>query len=126
MNISRARLAGAQTELRGPTFTGDVWADPVLAETDGVMGTNVFFTPGARTNWHTHTRGQVLHVLAGEGHVCLRGAARETIRTGDVVFIRPGEEHWHGAARDSYLLHLAISLGNADWLDPVTDEEYGS
>jgi len=126
MKISRARLEGAPTELRGPTFTGDVWADPVLAETDGVTITNVFFTPGARTHWHTHERGQVLHVLAGEGHICLRGGSRETIRAGDIVFIQPDEEHWHGAARGSYMLHVAISLGGHDWRDEVTDAEYGS
>jgi quercetin dioxygenase-like cupin family protein len=98
----------------------------VLPETEGVTINNVFFTPGARTHWHTHDRGQVLHVLAGEGRVCLRNGSPETIRAGDVVFFEPGEEHWHGAAADSYLLHLAISLGGHDWLDPVTDEEYGS
>jgi quercetin dioxygenase-like cupin family protein len=126
MKISRARTAGKPSELRGPTFTGDVWADPVLPETDGVTINNVFFTPGARTNWHTHDRGQVLHVLAGEGRACLRDGTPEPIRAGDVVFFEPGEEHWHGAAGDSYLLHLAISLGGHDWLDPVTDEEYGA
>jgi quercetin dioxygenase-like cupin family protein len=126
MKISRARVPGKPSELRGQTFTGDVWADPVLPETDEVTINNVFFTPGARTHWHTHDRGQVLHVLAGEGRAGLRGEPAEVIRAGDVVFFAPGEEHWHGAARDSYLLHLAISLGAHDWLDPVTDEEYGS
>ena len=126
MKISRARMAGKPSELRGETFTGDVWADPVLPETEGVTINNVFFTPGARTHWHTHDRGQVLHVLAGEGRACLRAGSPEVIRAGDVVFFEPGEEHWHGAASGSYLLHLAISLGGHDWLDPVTDEEYGS
>ena len=126
MKISRARVPGKPSALRGQTFTGDVWADPVLPETDGVTINNVFFTPGARTHWHTHDRGQVLHVLAGEGRACLRGEPPEVIRAGDVVFFAPGEEHWHGAARDSYMLHLAVSLGGHDWLDPVTDGEYGS
>jgi len=126
MKISHARVEGKPSELRGQTFTGDVWADPVLPETEGVTINNVFFTPGARTHWHTHDRGQVLHVLAGEGRACLRGGSPEVIRAGDVVFFEPGEEHWHGAASGSYMLHLAISLGGHDWLDPVTDEEYGS
>ena len=126
MKISHARVAGKPSELRGQTFTGDVWADPVLPETEGVTINNVFFTPGARTHWHTHDRGQVLHVLAGEGRACLRGGSPEVIRAGDVVFFEPGEEHWHGATSGSYMLHLAISLGGHDWLDPVTDEEYAS
>lgn len=124
MKIKRARVDGQPSELRSETFTGTVWADPVLEATDGVLINNVFFAPGARTHWHTHDAGQVLHVLAGEGRAGLRDGSAETIRAGDVVFFAPGEEHWHGAAADSYLLHLAISLGGHDWLDPVTDEEY--
>ncbi len=124
MRISRARTAGKPSERREETFTGEVWADPVLPETHGVTINNVFFTPSARTHWHTHDDGQVLHVLAGEGRACLRGGSPETIRAGDVVFIEPGEEHWHGAAEDSYMLHLAISLGGHDWLDPVSDTDY--
>ena len=124
MKISRARAGGKPSELRSETFTGTVWADPVLPATDDVLINNVFFAPGARTHWHTHDNGQVLHVLAGEGRAGLRGEAAETIRAGDVVFFQPGEEHWHGAAPDSYMLHLAISLGGHDWLDPVADEDY--
>ena len=85
---------------------------------------NVFFTPGSRTYWHSHDGGQVLHVLAGQGRVCLRGEVPETIGAGDVVFFQPGEEHWHGADQSEYLLHMAISLGGHAWLDPVTDAEY--
>jgi quercetin dioxygenase-like cupin family protein len=124
MKIKHARVDGKPSELRTATFTGTVWGDPVLEDTDGVLINNVFFAPGARTHWHTHDRGQVLHVLAGEGRACLRGGASESIRAGDIVFFEPGEEHWHGAAADTYMLHLAISLGGHDWLEPVTDEEY--
>lgn len=124
MKISRSRQAGTQSELREENFTGAVWADPVLPSTHGVLINNVFFAPGARTHWHSHDGGQVLHVLAGEGHACLRGGEPETIRAGDVVFFEPGEEHWHGAAAGSYLLHMAISLGGHDWLEAVADEDY--
>jgi len=126
MRISRGRARGVPSEARTQTFTGEVWADPVLPETQGVTINNVFFAPGARTHWHSHERGQVLHVLAGQGYACLRDGQPEEIRAGDVVFFEPGEEHWHGAAASSYMLHLAISLGGHDWLDPVTDEDYGS
>lgn len=124
MKINRGRVDGKPSEQRSETFTGTVWADPVLAATDGVLINNVFFAPGARTHWHTHDGGQVLHVLAGQGRVGLRDGEAETIRAGDVVFFGPGEEHWHGADESEYLLHLAISLGGHDWLEPVTDEEY--
>jgi quercetin dioxygenase-like cupin family protein len=125
MQIKQARESGKPSELRQDTFTGEVWGDPVLPHTDDVMINNVFFAPKARTHWHSHRGGQVLHVLAGEGKACVRGGRPETIRAGDVVFFPPGEEHWHGGGDDSYLLHLAISLGAAhDWLEPVSDADY--
>jgi quercetin dioxygenase-like cupin family protein len=124
MRIAKGRAQGAASEERGPTFTGRVWADPVLAAEDGVGVNNVFFEPGARTHWHTHEIGQVLYVTHGEGFVRTREGTGGRIRAGDTVHIPAGEEHWHGAAPDSYLLHVAISLGDADWLDPVTDEDY--
>ena len=125
MKINQGREAGTRSELRTTTFTGEVWGDPVLPETDGVLINNVFFAPGARTHWHTHDQGQILVVGAGEGRARARDGSGGKLTAGDVVWIPPGEEHWHGAAPDSYLLHLAISLGGHDWLDPVTDEEYG-
>ena len=124
MKINRGREPGTTSELRTATFTGDVWADMVVDQTDGVMVANVFFTPGARTHWHTHERGQVLVVVGGEGRARTREGGGGKLTPGDVVWIPPGEEHWHGAEPESYMLHLAISLGAADWLDPVTDEEY--
>jgi quercetin dioxygenase-like cupin family protein len=125
MKINRGREAGTAAELRTATFTGEVWADAVLSETDGVLINNVFFAPGARTHWHTHHQGQILVVAAGEGRGRARDGSGGKLTVGDVVWIPPGEEHWHGAGPDSYMLHLAISLGGHDWLDPVTDEEYG-
>jgi quercetin dioxygenase-like cupin family protein len=124
MKINRGREPGTTSELRTANFTGDVWADPVLAETDGVLINNVFFTPGARTYWHAHHGGQILVVVAGEGRARTRDGGGGKLTTGDVVWIPPGEEHWHGAAPGSSMLHTAISLGGHDWLDPVTDEEY--
>jgi quercetin dioxygenase-like cupin family protein len=126
MRIAHGRASGAPSEERGPTFTGRVWADPVLATEDDIGINNVFFEPGARTHWHTHAIGQVLYVTHGAGLVRRRDGAGGPIRAGDVVHIAAGEEHWHGAAPDSYLLHVAVSLGGADWLDAVTDEEYAA
>jgi quercetin dioxygenase-like cupin family protein len=124
MIISAGRLDAPGTERTGTTFTGQVWGDPVLPETDGVLINTVTFAPGARTDWHTHDGGQVLHVLAGQGRVATRGGETATIRAGDVVFFRPGEEHWHGADDHTFLVHLAISLSGHAWLDPVSDEDY--
>ena len=123
MRIAK-RTCREPSEQRGPTFTGRVWADPVFGGEDGIMVNNVFFEPGARTHWHTHGVAQVLYVLAGEGRVQSRDGTGSPLRVGDTVHIPAGEEHWHGAAPDSYLLHLAVSVGDTDWLDAVSDEDY--
>jgi quercetin dioxygenase-like cupin family protein len=126
MQIAR-RDAGVPSERREAAehVTGVSWADPVLAG-GGLSVYHVFFEPQARTYWHTHDRGQVLLVTSGEGIVRSRDGSGGTIAVGDTVFIDPDEEHWHGAAPDSYMLHIAISLGAPVWLDAVTDEEYGA
>jgi quercetin dioxygenase-like cupin family protein len=124
MQVFHGRDRGKPSEQRGPTFTGVVWADPVMPAADGASVNHVFFSPGARTFWHTHERGQVLHVTAGRGWVCTDGGQPQEIRQGDVVWIRPHERHWHGAASDSYMVHLAISLGQVDWQEELPQAEY--
>jgi quercetin dioxygenase-like cupin family protein len=123
MRISRGRTDVASEE-RGPTFTGRVWADTVLVPKDDVTVNLVFFEPGARTHWHTHAIGQVLHVTAGAGWIQTRAGEGAPLTVGDTVHIPAGEEHWHGGLPDSFMAHLAISLGDADWLDEVTQEDY--
>jgi quercetin dioxygenase-like cupin family protein len=124
MKVIHGHAAPAESERRSATFTGEVWADPVLAPTEGVTINNVFFAPGARTHWHTHERGQILLVLAGHGRVFAQGGEIEVIGAGDTVWIAPGERHWHGADASSYMIHVAVSLGAADWQEPVSDEDY--
>jgi quercetin dioxygenase-like cupin family protein len=119
----------------GPSdwFTGTVFIDAVAAPSSGsrLSASSVHFTPGARTAWHTHPNGQTIYVLEGVGLAQRRGGPAELIRPGDRVFFEPGEEHWHGAAPNRFMTHLAMlevdDDGNAAaWGDHVTDEEYGS
>ena len=124
MNIVHGYEADVSTAVRTDVFTGEVQMNTVMPATDGVMIGSVLFPPGARTDWHRHERGQILHVLAGRGQIYDRNGNGSPIGPGDVVFISPGEEHWHGAQPDSYMVHLAISLGETDWLDKVSDEDY--
>ncbi|MGA0096647.1 MAG: cupin domain-containing protein, partial [Burkholderiaceae bacterium] len=124
MKVFHARTEGAPSEERGPTFTGTVWADPVMPATDNVMINNVFFTPGARTHWHFHESGQILNVLAGSGWICKEGEEPQRIRTGDVVWIGPGERHWHGADVGSYMIHMATSIGQTTWAEEVSEADY--
>lgn len=124
MQIFHGRADGTASEQRNATFTGDVWADPVMPATDGVTINNVFFPPDCRTNWHTHEQGQILQVIAGRGWVCRAGEAARPLRAGDTVWIPADEVHWHGAAADSYLLHTAISLGKTVWDARVTAGQF--
>ena len=126
MIVVRGNDSGAQSELRGPTFTGDVWAAPVLPATDGVVINDIVFTPGAHTFWHSHEHGQILQITAGEGFVCADGAAPVLVRAGDTVWTPPGERHWHGATPHSILSHTAISLGSTHWAEEVSDSDYHS
>ena len=124
MRVNRGREAGVRSENRTETFSGTVWADPVLTGVPGVMVNAVFFAPGGRTYWHRHGQGQVLIVTAGHGYAQTRVGERSPLTPGDVVFFEPGEEHWHGAGGDTYLLHTAISLGETEWLDEVEESAY--
>ncbi|OYO16716.1 cupin [Enemella evansiae] len=113
-------------------FTGNVLMEPIRNpdEQSAVGAAHVRFAPGARTAWHRHPKGQTLYVTDGIGLVCLRGGEPQEIRPGDVVYIEPGEEHWHGATPDRFMAHVAIQEADGQgevvtWLDHVTDEDYG-
>ena len=119
--------------MPGDWFTGAVYMDTVAtpAGPSRLAAVSVHFTPGARTAWHTHPNGQTLFVTEGAGLCQRRGGPVEAIRPGDRVFFEPGEEHWHGAAPDRFMTHLALHQvddeGNAvHWGEHVSDEEYGA
>jgi quercetin dioxygenase-like cupin family protein len=127
MQIVKASQDGSPpSERRTTTFTGLVYADPVLANPGEVTVARVFFAPAARTFWHWHERGQLLHVLSGQGLICTDGGLPEELEVGDIVWAPPGERHWHGGGPDTVLLHLATSLGKTSWLDAVSDAEYAA
>jgi quercetin dioxygenase-like cupin family protein len=114
------------SERRSTTFTGVVWATPLISDTDGVAIASIFFAPGGRTFWHSHERGQILHVTAGSGLVCTQGEQPRSLRIGDSVWIPPGEIHWHGAGARTWMSHLAASLGTTTWADSVSDTDYAA
>jgi quercetin dioxygenase-like cupin family protein len=129
MEIKRA---GTQPSARGPSewFTGAVRIDSLFGAPDPARaaGASVTFEPGARTAWHTHPLGQTLIVTSGCGRAQRWGGPVEEIRPGDVVWIPPGEKHWHGAASTTAMTHIAVQEkldGRVvDWLEPVSDEQY--
>jgi quercetin dioxygenase-like cupin family protein len=124
VRIVRGHAEGTASVLKSGTFVGTVWADSVLPTTDGTTINVVTFTPGARTNWHEHTDGQILQVLAGRGWVCAEGGRPRALLPGDTVWVPPGERHWHGATETTLMTHTAISIGPTRWYGQVHDEEY--
>ena len=129
MEITRV---GSKPSGKGPAewFTGTVRIDPLFQAPSPARAAAaaVTFEPGARTAWHTHPFGQTLVVIAGFGRAQRWGGPLEEIRPGDVVWISPGEKHWHGASPATAMTHLAIQErldGKAvEWMEKVTDEQY--
>ena len=129
MDIKRI---GSNPSTKGPAdwFTGSVRIDRLFVAPDParVQGASVTFEPGARTAWHTHPLGQTLVVTSGCGLAQRWGGPVEQIRPGDVIWISPGEKHWHGAAPTTGMTHFAIQEaldGKAvDWMEHVSDEQY--
>jgi quercetin dioxygenase-like cupin family protein len=129
MEIKRS---GSQPSGKGPGdwFTGTVRIDPLFPvhEPARAVGNSVTFEPGARTAWHTHPLGQTLIVTSGCGLAQRWSGPIEEIRPGDVIWIPPGEKHWHGATATTAVTHIAIQEqldGKAvDWMEKVTDEQY--
>lgn len=113
-------------------FTGDVWQDLIVEAPAPatVVCLRVRFAPGGRTHWHTHPVGQTLHVVSGVGRVQKAGEPVREIRPGDTVWIAPGEKHWHGAAPDSFMEHIALQEREGGvrihWLEPVSDADYAA
>ena len=124
---------GSQPSAQGPAdwFTGTVRIDPLFQPSDPARaaGACVTFEPAARTAWHTHPLGQTLIVTCGVGRVQCSGGPIEEIRPGDVVWFRPGEKHWHGASPTKAMTHIAIQEAQngkvVDWMEHVSDEQYG-
>ena len=118
---------------KGPAdwFTGDVYIDAVAGPPAPARAASalVHFTPGARTAWHTPPHGQTIFVTEGVGLCQREGGPIETIRPGDRVFFEPGENHWHGATPDRFMVHFAVHQNDdsgspVTWGEHVTDEQY--
>ena len=113
-------------------FTGTTYLTKLSANDDiwNSSIANVTFEPGARTNWHKHSGGQILLVTSGEGRYQEKNKPIQNLKTGDVVKIPIDVEHWHGAAPNSWFSHLSVETNlpnnTTTWLEPVTDEEYNS
>ena len=130
MEITRTRPPSKHAPAEW--FTGDVWQDEIATAPapSRLRALSVHFTPGARTAWHRHPFGQVIHLIEGAGRVQRRGGPVEEVQAGDTVRFEPDEEHWHGAAPGNFMTHIAMQEADdegvaAYWGEHVTDAEYG-
>ena len=129
----RSAADAATLRAREGWFTGTVWQDP-LHEAPAparVKVVRVSFEPGARTAWHTHPLGQTIFVTEGVGLCQRRGGPVEVIRPGDRVFFEPDEDHWHGAAPNRFMVHVAVNEADdqhpaVHWGEHVSDDEYAA
>src|SRR4051812_41802094 len=124
---------GSQAASKGAAqyFTGAVRIDPLFQakEPSRASGAYVTFEPGARTAWHTHPLGQFLVVTAGTGWIQQEGAEKQEVKPGDVIWTPPGVKHWHGASATTRMTHIAITESlegkNVEWMEKVSDDQYG-
>ena len=126
-------LLPVQNTVKAPParFTGDVYVTGITTAhaPSRLTAALVRFTPGARTNWHSHAVGQTLHITEGTGLVVNRDGTVLRVGAGDTVWTPPGEEHWHGGTDSTVMCHIAMLETPADgdgttWLEPVTDDQY--
>lgn len=119
---------GAKNDGYAKYFVGQSYLNSLISDPDLNVGVgNVTFEPGCRNNWHIHHNGfQLLLVTGGEGWYQEEGQPARKLHPGDVVVTHDGIKHWHGATKDSWFSHLAITAGTPEWLEPVTDAQYNA
>lgn len=132
IDLSQSVIFPRGNKVEGPLkeyFTGSAWVEMLVTDKEyNCPVYNVTFEPRARNNWHKHPGGQVLLVTGGRGYYQEEGKPARRLKAGDVVKIPPNVKHWHGAAKDSWFVHIGITAnpqaGDAEWLEEVSEEEY--
>jgi len=118
---------GHKNDAYAKYFIGQSYNNTLVTPTEDVSVpvANVTFEPGCRNNWHIHHHGsQILLVTGGEGWYQEESKAAQLLKPGDVMIAHDGVKHWHGATKNSWFSHLAITTGESEWLESVTDQEY--
>ncbi|MGA2142543.1 MAG: cupin domain-containing protein [Brevinematales bacterium] len=127
-DLSKSVIFPIGDKLESDNFKGTVWLNRLTPASSACPIGNVTFEPGCRNNWHRHAGGQILLVTGGRGYFQEWGKTAQELHAGDVVNILPDVKHWHGAAKDSWFVHLSIEVnpekGQAAWLEPVSDQDY--
>ncbi len=127
-NLSQSVIFHLGEKQERDEFNGAVWVNRLTPADSASPVANVTFEPGCRNNWHKHAGGQILLVTGGRGYYQEWGKTAQELQAGDVINIPADVKHWHGAARDSWFVHIAVGVkhekGPVTWLEPVSDEDY--
>lgn len=117
---------GPKNDAYQQFFVGQSYLQNLVNDPQVNVGVGqVTFEPGCRNNWHIHHNGyQILLVTSGEGWYQEAGKPAQRLKPGDVVVTHDGVKHWHGATKDSWMSHIAITAGTPEWLEPVSDAQY--
>lgn len=129
----RKTIVVSKTDFKKNFSGGEVILNPVYPKSDTKThsGAYVTFAPGARSNWHTHPKGQHIIVTSGVGYTQTWDGKKEIIKEGDVIWCPQDVKHWHGASKDQSMTHFVITEAdengkNVTWMEPVSDEQYNS
>ena len=98
--------------------------NPSRVDSEDLTTLRLLFPAGSRSNWHTHTDGQLLMVEEGGGRTQVRGQPLQVMEPGQPWWTDAGVEHWHGAGLDEDALQMTIYSGTVNWMEPVSDEVY--
>ena len=128
-DLSESAIFPKGQKVADEHFIETAWVEMLVTDNEyNCPVYNVTFEPGARNNWHVHPGGQILLVTGGSGYYQEERKPARSLKPGDVVKIPPNVKHWHGAAKESWFVHLGITAnpqaGDSVWFEPVTDEEY--
>lgn len=127
-DLSNSVIFPLGNEEANSNFTGKVWVSQMVGRDTPCPIANVTFEPGCINNWHEHMGGQILLVTGGRGWYQEWGKEAQELKAGDVVNIPSHVKHWHGAAKDSWFVHVAITVqpekGPAHWMEPVDPDTY--
>ncbi|MBB6130841.1 cupin domain-containing protein [Mucilaginibacter lappiensis] len=117
---------GDKNDAYAKYFVGQSYLKSLIADPDvNVSVGQVTFEPGCRNNWHVHRNGfQLLLVTGGEGWYQEDGKPAQRLKVGDTIVTHDGVKHWHGATKDSWFAHIAITAGTPEWLEAVSDDQY--
>ncbi len=117
-------LVGQQSSLNAAQQSPFMGGSPRVEDSEDLRTLRLLFPAGVRSNWHTHSWGQLLMVEEGSGRTQVRGGPVLEMLPGEPWFTAAGVEHWRGAAPDEDALQMTIYEGTVEWMDPVPDDDY--